>query len=342
MRYTLLYIITLAVCILHASLSCLAQDHRKQVIDTPTNYLTIGEYNVENLFDSKHDSLKNDYSFMPEGEYRWTNSKYWNKLNAIARSIVSMGTWEDSYVPTDIIALCEVENDSVMHALTKRSLLRGARYEYFCTSSPDVRGIDVALLYSPFAFMPTAHYPIAVDTIEGMRPTRHILYVKGTIANNDSIHVFAVHAPSRRGGENITRAHRMQVVKKLEHAIDSIRMTEQTSNIVVMGDFNDYSDSPSIKYLKDIGLHDISENATGRNGAKATYRYQGTWRSLDHILVSSSMKQRLITCDVCDDRMLLETDTRYGGVRPKRFINGIQTQDGFSDHLPLLSIFKIQ
>src|SRR3712207_8786524 len=41
-------------------------------------------------------------------------------------------------------------NDSVLTDLTKKSLLRNARYEYVMTDSPDERGIDVALLYSPF------------------------------------------------------------------------------------------------------------------------------------------------------------------------------------------------
>ncbi|MFA6863938.1 MAG: endonuclease, partial [Dysgonamonadaceae bacterium] len=33
-------------------------------------------YNVENLFDTKHDSLKNDHDFLPGGFMNWTNWKY--------------------------------------------------------------------------------------------------------------------------------------------------------------------------------------------------------------------------------------------------------------------------
>jgi hypothetical protein len=39
-----------------------------------------------------------------------------------------------------------------MFDLTRRSLLRQAGYEYVMTDSPDRRGIDVALVYSPFTF----------------------------------------------------------------------------------------------------------------------------------------------------------------------------------------------
>ena len=45
------------------------------------------------------------------------------------------------------VALCEVENDSVMRDLTHYSALREADYRYVMTQSPDERGIDVALLY---------------------------------------------------------------------------------------------------------------------------------------------------------------------------------------------------
>ena len=47
-----------------------------------------------------------------------------------------------------LVALCEVENDSVMRDLTRYSALREADYRYVMTQSPDERGIDVALVVS--------------------------------------------------------------------------------------------------------------------------------------------------------------------------------------------------
>ncbi len=55
---------------------------------------------------------------------------------------------EKSWHVPDFVALCEVENDSVLFDLTKRSALRGVNYDYVMTDSPDERGIDVALLVS--------------------------------------------------------------------------------------------------------------------------------------------------------------------------------------------------
>lgn len=79
---------------------------------------TFVELNCENLFDCRHDSLKQDMEFTPDGERRWTANKYWNKLNNTAKSIISCGTDGNDWHLPDIIALCEVENDSVMRDLT--------------------------------------------------------------------------------------------------------------------------------------------------------------------------------------------------------------------------------
>ena len=39
------------------------------------------EYNVENLFDCEHDSLKNDYEFLPDNPKGWNLSRFYDKLN---------------------------------------------------------------------------------------------------------------------------------------------------------------------------------------------------------------------------------------------------------------------
>ena len=42
-------------------------------------------YNVENLFDCQHDSLKNDSSFLPDGMHHWTYYRYQTKQDRIAQ-----------------------------------------------------------------------------------------------------------------------------------------------------------------------------------------------------------------------------------------------------------------
>lgn len=297
--------------------------------------LLIVELNTENLFDTTHDSLKNDYDFLPDGNYHWSRHRYWQKVNRIGQTIIACGDGPKWRLP-DLVALCEVENDSVLMAITKRSLLRKARYEYIMTHSPDERGIDVALLYSPFSFAPVGSQSIRIIPVAGMKPTRDILYVKGRVITGDTLHVFVVHAPSRSGGEAQSRPYRLHVATALANAIDSVYSSSPEAKVIVTGDFNDYSNSPSLQLLYAHGLKNVSSEAKGHNGAKATYRYHGEWRSLDQMLVSRNLKDNVAGCWIGDYPFLLEPDEKYGGVKPHRNYYGPRYNNGFSDHLPLI------
>ena len=298
--------------------------------------LTIVELNAENLFDTQHDSLKNDYEFLPDSPRHWTRTKYWQKLNRIGQTIISCGEDSSGWSLPDIVGLCEVENDSVLFDLTRRSLLRKARYEYVMTASDDVRGIDVALLYSPFSFRLIKADTIRVLPLSEMRPTRDILHVEGEIENGDTLHIFLLHAPSRMGGELYSRPFRKHVMERLCSAIDSLRSQYANPKLLVMGDFNDYADSPSLQLAYEHGLFNVATGAHGRNGAKGTYRYHGEWGSLDQILVSENLRSWVKDCRINDAPFLLEKDTKYGGVKPRRNYNGMRFNNGFSDHLPLV------
>lgn len=312
----------------------------------------IMEYNVENLFDCRHDSLKHDYDFTPEGDYHWTYGKYWRKLNNVARGIIlantvrggssggggSMVGGEETFLPPDIIGLCEVENDSTLIGLTRRSLLRGAGYEYLMTNSPDRRGIDVALLYQPVTFRPLHSASLRVDTLPGMRPTRDILYVKGETLRG-VLHVFVVHAPSRSGGESVTRPCRMATVTRLMHSVDSINRQEQDARIIVMGDFNDYSSDGSIKYICSHGMNEVVLQCDNKS-VEGTYRYAGVWDSLDHVFVSPALSSSVSSARIACHPDLLEPDERYGGVKPRRAFRGPIFLNGFSDHLPIVAVIN--
>ena len=302
---------------------------------------TFVELNCENLFDCRHDSLKNDTEFLPDGAYHWTRTRYWQKLDRIGQTILSCGVKEQTWQLPDMVALCEVENDSVLHDLTRRSLLLNARYDYVMTNSPDERGIDVALMYSPYSFRLIGSHSVRVNPIKGMRPTRDILYASGVTASGDTLHVIVAHLPSRRGGEKFSRPFRMAAARQVAAVVDSIyNNVSAEAKIIVAGDFNDYSNSESIQLLCSKRMIEVSKSAKGRNGAKGTYRYQGLWGSLDHILVSRPLADILTECYVNDAEFLIERDEKYGGVKPRRNYLGPRYLNGFSDHLPLVARFK--
>ncbi len=298
------------------------------------SWLTLVELNCENLFDCQHDTLKQDTEWLPASVRNWTPGRYWRKVNSIGQVILSC---QKEGIP-DLVALVEVENDSTLFDLTKRSLLRNAGYEYLMTESPDVRGIDVALLYQPLSFRPACYDYIRIEPLEGMRPTRDILYVKGEVISGDTLHVFVVHAPSRFGGEKVTRPNRQVVVDRL---VTAIRSLSTDASVVVVGDFNDYVDSPALQFLVQQGLHNITDDAVGEHGAKGTYKFEGEWKSIDHVFVSDALRTHVSKSFVNDAPFLLEEDKKYGGVKPYRTFNGLRYQRGFSDHLPLVVRFKL-
>lgn len=299
-----------------------------------SSFLTFMELNCENLFDTRHDSLKNDLEFLPDGSYKWTPYRYWAKLNHLEQEIVA----QSNPIP-DFVAMCEVENDSVMFDLTRRSLLRNAGYEYVMTSSPDERGIDVALLYQPASFALLHSHSIRIKPLPDTRPTRDILYASGLVITGDTLHVFVVHAPSRRGGELASRPYRLHVASQLAEAVDSVYAIFRDAKIIIAGDFNDYADSPALKRLYQHHLINISHDAQGTHGAKATYRWHGEWRSLDQVLCSPSMAKAKQKCQIGDQSFLLEDDEKYGGKKPYRTFLGPRYLGGYSDHLPLLVQF---
>ena len=302
-----------------------------------TGFFTFVELNCENLFDYLHDEGKQDTEYLPEATRHWTKKRYWRKLNNIAQELLSCS---DEGIP-DMIALCEVENDSVMRDLTKRSLLRNAGYEYLMTSSPDQRGIDVALLYSPFSFAPVRTYPIRVEPLKGMRATRDILYVCGETVSGDTLHVFVVHQPSRFGGEKYSRPFRRVVADRVCQSVDSIYAVSPHAKLLIAGDFNDGADGYSLKQYNQHGLINITKDAKGDNGVKGTYRYKGEWESIDHILASPYIYNNVESAFIHSPLFLLEEELQYGGYRPRRTYNGMRYQPAYSDHLPLVVRFRV-
>lgn len=298
--------------------------------------LTFVELNCENLFDYHDDEGKDDAEYLPEATRHWTKKRYWRKLNNIAQELLSTS---DEGIP-DLIALCEVENDSVLHDLTKRSLLRNAGYEYLMTSSPDLRGIDVALLYSPFSFAPIRSYSISVNPVEDMRPTRDILYACGATITTDTLHVFVVHMPSRYGGERYSRPFRKAVADRLCQSLDSIQRLSSDAQILIAGDFNDGPDSPVLQQICQHSIRNLTKEAKGQNGVRGTYRYKGEWESIDHILASPNIYNKVESARIHAPKFLLEDEKLYGGFRPRRTYNGMRYQPGYSDHLPLVVRLK--
>lgn len=296
--------------------------------------LTLVQLNCENLFDCTHDSLKADIEYTPEGNRHWTPWKYGRKTESIAQELV--GCCGTDTLP-DLITLCEVENDSVMHRLTRRTSLARLGYRYIMTQSRDARGIDVALIYNVMSFRPISQQSITPDDNHPEHPLRDILYVAGETTTGDTLHVIVAHAPSKFGGKRKSEARRMVVMKRIAETVDSIRTRHSNPKIIISGDFNDSAESATMRYLEAKGLINSTKHARGRHGAKGSYKYKGKWESIDHILVSPSLHDNIVDTYIGDAPYLLQRDINYGGVKPHRSSIGYRYDaEGYSDHLPVV------
>lgn len=333
--------------------ACFAMGRAQAVQDTAVFYIM--SYNVENLFDCRHDSLKDDYEFLPDATRRWTPYRYRKKLDNIARVIRTVGGWE---LPA-LVALCEVENDSVLFDLTHRSILRESEYHYIATNSQDERGIDVALLYQRWLFKPLQARSIPVKKPrKNSRPTRDILHVTGMILNKDTLDVLVAHLPSRAGGAKLSDAYRQMAAEEIRAVADSLMQVRERAQIIVMGDFNDYPDSRLVRETLDAGspplppaqsetkkLYHLLAGEAATHRDKGSYKYKGVWQWLDHILVSGSLLEEDAPfrfdaeAGVFTPPFLLTEDLQYGGPKPLRTYHGMKYLGGYSDHLPVFARF---
>ena len=288
---------------------------------------TVLSYNIENAFDTIHDEGKDDFEYCAEGERKWNMGRLYKKLKGVGKVIAAA----DEERPVDLIGLCEVENDSVMTYLTQRTSLRNMGYQYLMTHSNDERGIDVALLYSPFTFHLIEKQDIRVFFKK--QTTRDVLRATGTINNGDTLDVYVLHLPSRRGGAE-ARDLSIRVIEFLGENIDSIRLFRRSPNIIVMGDFNAENNSKQIKYLTKENVF-VNQTAKLKPG---NYKYQGEWSLIDHILTYTTnlipQKSRVLNLP-----FLVEPDNTNGGKKPHRTYLGPIYKGGISDHLPVFTRF---
>lgn len=299
-------------------------------------------WNVENLFDTKDDSLKNDNEFLPDATRHWTFYRYRDKLKSLAKGIIASGS---GYVP-DLVGLCEVENDSCLYDLIRRSPLREADYRYVMTDSPDERGIDVALLYQRGSFRLLQHQSIRIPHRQLKKgPTRDILHVVGEVVSSDTTDVFVCHFPSRSGGKAMSAPFRLVAAQTLKQAVDSVMQIRKYPHVIIMGDFND---TPTDQSIKKVLCSEGCLRNLMKDKKEGTYRFRGEWEILDQFIVSEtlldkkgSIRTSVEKAQILRHDFLLEEDEKYGGDKPFRTYNGMKYQGGFSDHLPVVLDLEI-
>jgi hypothetical protein len=308
-------------------------------------------YNVENLFDYFDDPFTKDNSYTPFGDFHWTKERFDSKIRMIYKTI--MAGCEGNY--PDIIGLAEVENRWVVEQLINKTPLKEVPYGIVHKESPDLRGIDVILLFRKDRVSPVDFdfFPISAEGKNAFL-SRDILYFKGKI-ENDTLHFFVNHWPSRTEGYVESKAKRAIAAKVLKYKIDLLREKEINPRILIMGDFNATpKEECIIKIIKSavIDKNRKANSLINLSGGwlkkkEGTICRKGEWEIFDQFICSRNLISGEISLNIkpsdtriCRLPFLLETDKNYLIRKPFRTYLGPAYHGGISDHLPIVTIIK--
>jgi endonuclease/exonuclease/phosphatase family metal-dependent hydrolase len=313
-------------------------------------------YNLENLFDTV-DGPNDDAEFLPNSANAWNGDRYNSKLRNMAKVI-------DSIAPS-ILGLVELENAFVLEDLRANSSVMKGKFEIAHRESPDIRGIDVALMYNAELFRISGIYMTPITLPDGYA-TRSIMRVhlveKGT---GDSLAVFINHWPSRRGGA-ASAASRMVAATALAQTLQNNPTIP--ANFLIMGDFNDDPEDPSITEGLQAGdafhsIVNLAFLARQADSTVGTIAWHTGWNMFDQIMISRPLYYaNLHSHDSAGSRsektpshlhsyenklwgspqinvykrpwMLQHDGNKYDGW-PLRTFAGKKYMNGFSDHLPV-------
>ena len=271
-----------------------------------------------------------------------------------------------------VIGLSELENRNVLEDVVSLPKLLSANYQIVHYDSPDVRGVDVALIYRPSVFNYEGSKSLRVrlgrnsEVVSGGNPgensgdnseikTRDILMTWGTI-DGEKFYFFVCHWPSRRGGEQISESRRIAAARVAREAIDSAVKTDPGANFILMGDLNDDPVNKSV--YEALGAKGKMSQAKAPGDLynpfydmyKSGYgslAYQDSWNLFDNIVVSYNLinnpNNRVVLAksdnnkywgNIFNRTFLTQRSGQYKNYPLRTFV-GTNFQGGYSDHFPV-------
>ncbi len=304
------------------------------------NSAIVAFYNLDNLFDIYDDPDTLDDEYTPTGKKKWTYRKYKSKVNNLAEVIEKIGA-DHTLRPPTIIGFAELENESVLVDILNTEPLRKYAYGYVHYDSPDERGVDVAFAFckKDFELLDSDKYELIIYHKNGIRHyTRDILYVKGKL-RGERMHIIVNHWPSRRDGEVESMYKRVAAAQRVHEIIDRINAEETDAKIIIMGDFNDEYNSPSIQEHLVSSQFFNPMQSLQESGFGSSYT-NGRWYLFDQIIFSVNFLEKDKGKFFFKQAGVFNADflKTWSGKRkdtPYRTFIGTWYQGGYSDHFPV-------
>lgn len=257
--------------------------------------VTFATFNLNNFFDSKSDSTNDSEPIIPPEELELKQTKIAYAITDIVKC------------PT-ILALQEVENRSLLNGLVSQ-LAKGCGFIYMILhrESADARGADVALLVNPTIVgvtdirqhqsctgIDTGIIDATISCPNGSQPlfSRQPLQVD-LVIDQVPVSVIVVHLKSKREGEEETESRRLAQADLISHVVENMFSSSSVRRVVVLGDFNDYSQSPVLLKLKSNGLL-VDSFGSLPEDQRYSYIFDGASQLIDGILVSKGLSDKVV------------------------------------------------
>ena len=279
--------------------------------------ISIASFNMENYFDAQDDTgLAEEPKPLPV-EIRLKQTKL-----AYAIS-VTLGC------PT-LIGVAEVEKESLLLELADQlTEVCGFTYSVSHRESADARGIDVALMSDPRVAQvqavqlrptcsvvstgisdPTLTCPTGEEPLFSRPPLQVDL-----LLDNQPVTVLVNHFKSKRDGEDDTAPERLAQAVYVNQLVAELLANGQ-NNLIVMGDFNDYVNSPPLQKLAESGLSNALAQVP--EAEQYSFVFSGASQLIDGLFLSPPLAERLVNVTIlhvnADFPDILTGDTSPAGL----------------------------
>jgi hypothetical protein len=301
-------------------------------------------YNLENLFDTiPNNPLGRDEEYTPNGQRQWDSRKYNNKIQNLARAISSFTSQSTPYGPA-VIGVSEIENRSVLEDLVNDPQLKAWNLQVVHHDSPDLRGVDVGLLYNPryFKVENVTNHTLTEISFK----TRDQMCVVGSLLGQRMAFIVN-HWPSRLGGEEKSSPNREAAARLCVHIADSLWNVDPNIGVIIMGDLNDDPQNKSCekvlgakKDAKGVENHGFYNPFWKKlDDGIGTLAYKSSWNLFDQIIMSGNIANGEETqwhfwrAEVLNKDFLKDTEGSRQGY-PLRTFSAGSYLNGYSDHFP--------
>ena len=307
---------------------------------------------MQNLFDGVDNGT--EYADYDPGLGEWNDNLYYLKLQNIAEVILC-----SAQRGPDIIALQEIENEHVLTDL-RDTFLTGKGYRTIVV--PD--SVESAVQCGFISRFPASYVKIHSVSIDEKVAGRSILET-GFSIQDDILILFNNHWKSKSGGAEETEPQRIEAAGYIKKRISQLLEESPDTDIIALGDMNENVDEfervnntyqtalimeaedvPPAYLDKSISITFDRESLSPPGTAtlvfyspwkelpgKGSYLYNNSWETIDHFLLTAS----LFDADGLSygSFKVIEEDFMINdrGI-PLRWNS--DTQQGYSDHLPIL------